>query len=279
MARNKYDNPCKSTMNFKEWEPYYREILSDFDFDPEKDMLASSLLSSLVSRGVENGRLEPLDNTMGQLRALLYDKKVYVFGGGPNLQSELDRAVRMKLFDLSPEKIYNKAADYTRIIEVPRWKKDIVKSACDGTTAQLLHEGIIPEMVVTDLDGDVVSQLEAQKKGTILVVHAHGDNMPALEKWVPQMKGKIIPTCQCAPEGLMSNFGGFTDGDRGVFLAEEMGARGVMLVGFDPNIVGEKTGRGLDAEKIKSKKLAWAFALLGNMRFRMNVDFFDGFPV
>jgi len=137
----------------------------------------------------------------------------------------------------------------------------------------------MPEIVVTDLDGDVEPQLKAQEQGTVLVVHAHGDNMSALEHWVPKMKGKVIPSCQCAPSGSVSNFGGFTDGDRAVFLAEEMGAKGVILVGFTMNVVGEKSGGNVDTRKVKLKKLTWAFALIGDIRSRMKVDLFDGFPL
>jgi len=50
------------------------------------------------------------------------------------------------------------------------------------------------------------------------------------------------------------NFGGFTDGDRCVFLAKALGAAEIKLVGFD-----------YDDESVtprKRKKLAWAKRLI-----------------
>ena len=64
------------------------------------------------------------------------------------------------------------------------------------------------------------------------------------------------------------NFGGFTDGDRAMFLAIELGAREMVLAGMDfgtvvtkysrPDIDGE-TG---PADEIKTKKLIYAERLL-----------------
>ena len=39
---------------------------------------------------------------------------------------------------------------------------------------------------------------------------------------------------------IVYNFGGFTDGDRAVFLAEELGAKKIFLIGFD---FGEIVGK------------------------------------
>ena len=42
------------------------------------------------------------------------------------------------------------------------------------------------------------------------------------------------------PTNNVYNFGGFTDGDRSVFLAEELGASQIILVGMD---LGNKIGK------------------------------------
>jgi hypothetical protein len=55
------------------------------------------------------------------------------------------------------------------------------------------------------------------------------------------------------------NFGGFTDGDRAVFAADELGAERITLVGFDLD--------DQDVEPMKRGKLFWArklLALLGH---------------
>jgi hypothetical protein len=93
--------------------------------------------------------------------------------------------------------------------------------------------------------------LSVQKKGCILVLHAHGDNVGRVESLIPKVGG-FIGTTQSIPFDRIYNFGGFTDGDRAVCMAKEMGARGIGLVGFD----FEK------AEGMKRKKLGWARKIL-----------------
>mgnify|MGYP006388560551 CR=1 FL=1 len=48
-----------------------------------------------------------------------------------------------------------------------------------------------------------------------------------------QMQGPVVGTTQSAPLSNVYNFGGFSDGDRGVFAAHELGASSVSLIGFD----------------------------------------------
>ena len=79
-------------------------------------------------------------------------------------------------------------------------------------------------------DDDV---LEMNAEGTLLAVHAHGDNIPLVKSWVPKMQGPVVGTTQSAPLSNVYNFGGFSDGDRGVFAAHELGAASVSLIGFD----------------------------------------------
>ena len=132
-------------------------------------------------------------------------------------------------------------------------ERDAVFIAADGATAVLLGRGIVPDIVVTDLDGTFSAILEANLEGSIVVVHAHGDNLDALNRYVPKLE-KIIGTVQCRPPSGLYNFGGFTDGDRCVFLAQELGATSIKLVGFD-----------FDDESVtprKKRKLAWAKRLI-----------------
>lgn len=110
---------------------------------------------------------------------------------------------------------------------------DVIISA-DGATNYLYKIGIIPDVVVTDLDGINVFPPE-----TIYVVHAHGNNIDKLNK-VDNMK-KVIGTCQVYPFGKLHLFGGFTDGDRGVIIAKIFGAKEIKLYGmdFDSNYIGK----------------------------------------
>jgi len=96
--------------------------------------------------------------------------------------------------------------------------------------------------------------VEMNRQGTVVVVHAHGDNIPLLRTWVPRFSGPLVGTTQAEPFGRIHNFGGFSDGDRAVFAAHALGAADVRLVGFDlddPSV-----------DPVKRGKLIWARRLL-----------------
>jgi 2-amino-4-hydroxy-6-hydroxymethyldihydropteridine diphosphokinase len=105
--------------------------------------------------------------------------------------------------------------------------------AADAAAEVLEDNGIRPDAVFTDLDGATDRLLEMNREGTIVVIHAHGDNIPLLKHWVPRFTGNIVATTQATPLPHVHNFGGFTDGDRAVFAADELGASSVTLAGFD----------------------------------------------
>ncbi len=95
--------------------------------------------------------------------------------------------------------------------------------------------------------------------GTIVVVHAHGDNIPFLRHWVKKLTGPVVATTQSTPFLHIHNFGGFSDGDRAVFAADALGAKTIRLVGFD---LDDK-----NVDPVKRGKLMWAkklIALIGH---------------
>jgi hypothetical protein len=203
-------------MQFATWEPIYLTILEDFGFSLSGDEDAANLLAELLSGS---------ENRLSAAYALVRGRSVVVFGNAPTLDRELDVAR----------------------------EKDAVFVAADGATATLLRRGIIPDIIVTDLDGSFPDILTANREGSIVVVHAHGDNLDALQRYVPQLEG-VIGTAQCRPPEGLYNFGGFTDGDRCVFLAKELGAASIKLAGFD-----------YEDESVtprKRQKLAWAKRLI-----------------
>ena len=126
--------------------------------------------------------------------------------------------------------------------------------AADAAAEVLEDAGILPDAVFTDLDGATDRLIEMNRLGTIVVVHAHGDNIPLLKHWVPRFPGKIVGTTQAAPLPHVHNFGGFTDGDRAAFAAHELGASDITLAGFD---LDDK-----DVDPLKRGKLFWARKLL-----------------
>ncbi|MDI3502753.1 MAG: 2-amino-4-hydroxy-6-hydroxymethyldihydropteridine diphosphokinase [Archaeoglobi archaeon] len=201
-------------MIFEIWEPYYEEILRDFNFSRDKDELSAEVLSMILR--------EMGEDSIGELRELIEGKNAVVCG---KAISEEDLA------DLS-------------------WD---VLVAADGTTSILLNLGIVPDVVVTDLDGNIEDLIRANTNGALMVIHAHGDNLGKLIKHTRKFR-RIVGTTQSRPLYNVHNFGGFTDGDRCVFMTAEMGASSIIIAGFDfdDESVGET----------KRRKLKWAERLI-----------------
>jgi uncharacterized Rossmann fold enzyme len=127
--------------------------------------------------------------------------------------------------------------------------------AADAAADVLYAYGILPDAVFTDLDGATDTLCEMNRKGTVMVVHAHGDNIRLLTHWVPRFDGPFVATTQARPLPGVHKFGGFTDGDRAVFAAHALGARSVSIIGFDCDDPG--------VDPVKRGKLSWARRLLG----------------
>ncbi|HUK93181.1 MAG TPA: 6-hydroxymethylpterin diphosphokinase MptE-like protein [Methanomicrobiales archaeon] len=156
------------------------------------------------------------------LRECIGGKPATVCGNGPNLAEELGR-IRGTVI------------------------------AADGAASRLHARGIRPDVIVTDLDGATDAFVGMNRAGTIIVVHAHGDNMDLLRRWVPRFPGPLVGTTQSRPFGAIHNFGGFSDGDRAVFLADALGATEVVIVGFDlddPSVGPVKRGKLLFAREL-----------------------------
>ena len=206
-------------MDFDSWEPTYLKILADFGFSRKEDERAALILSKMLDHGQDNS-----DTTL-VLAYLISGRDILVCGNAPILANELD------MIDTD----------------------DYVIIAADGATAVLFDRGIVSDIIVTDLDGDVEKEIATNKKGAIVIVHAHGDNIDKVKEYVPRLMG-VIGSTQAAPLDNVYNFGGFTDGDRCVYLAKEFDAASITLVGFDFDDV--------DVSDMKRKKLKWAKLLI-----------------
>jgi uncharacterized Rossmann fold enzyme len=131
---------------------------------------------------------------------------------------------------------------------------DVVIGASDAAD-RLREVGVAVDLMVTDLDKTPATARDLTREGVPVAVHAHGDNVPAVERWVPRLDGEhVLPTTQAEPTGPVRNYGGFTDGDRAAFLADAFGAAALRFPGwdFDDASVGPE----------KRRKLAWAERLL-----------------
>lgn len=186
---------------------------------------------------VLNELLKPVDISI--LRKKIRGRRANVYGAGPSLE---------------------------KIKKFPRG----INIAADGATSFLLERGVVSDIIVTDLDGKVEDLLKANEKGSLVVVHAHGDNIDAIKKYAAEFKN-AIGTTQSKPFGSLHNFGGFTDGDRAVFLAEHFGAKKIALYGMD---FRSKIGRYSFSKdsKTKRKKLRWAEKLISYLRRKSEIE-------
>ncbi len=155
----------------------------------------------------------------------LIGREVYVVGFSPSLEKEIEMI-----------------PSYVTII------------AADDAAVLLNDAGLEPTIVMTDLDGDINSLLNI--KNAVFGIHAHGDNISLLP--YAEFFYKRFGTTQVEPLANVYNFGGFTDGDRGVFLAAHFNAR-IHMVGFDFEHPRIKEGKNM---KVKKRKLKWAKFLI-----------------
>ncbi len=203
-------------MEFSEWELFYEAILDDFGFSRKEDRRGAELLDGMLDTFLDTNRLQEL----------LAGNSVVVAGDGPSLADELGVC---------------RAADAV--------------IAADAAARRLDDAGITPDVVCTDLDGAPEHEARLSRNGTLVAIHAHGDNQELLEQWVPAFDhANVLGTTQTAPFGQLHNVGGFTDGDRCAFLADAFGAATITLAGFDMD--------DPDVGPEKAKKLRWAGRLL-----------------
>ena len=258
-------------MEYEKWEPYYQEILKDTGFS-QKDDEESAAFIAQAENALSGEKATEL------LRKAIRGKTAVICGNAPGLRDETEKIRRIVRKEENPERTDQGKEDQGKQRKADQEKtcpenpgktvsgKDHVIIAADGAAAVLSENGIRPDIIVTDLDGrceeDVAEEVILSKTAdcgvsTILLIHAHGNNRPALEKYVPQA-GKFVATCQCRPAGRALNFGGFSDGDRCLFLAEEFDAAKIVLFGFDT--------KDMNVTPVKRKKLEWAERLIHVLR-------------
>jgi uncharacterized Rossmann fold enzyme len=145
------------------------------------------------------------------------------------------------------DSILEKSNTNEKIISLIKGKTVLVIGSGPSLSTAILN-GIIPDIIVTDLDGDENTLEKIGKTKSIFVVHAHGDNIEKLEL-VKKFKN-CIGTSQSTPFNKIQNFGGFTDGDRGVFLANHYEAKKIILFGMD---FGKRIGKFSKTKKSERK--------------------------
>ena len=106
-----------------------------------------------------------------------------------------------------------------------------------------------------------------------MIVHAHGDNIRRLPHAISFRY--CIGTTEDRPFGKIRNFGGFTDGDRCVFLANHFGASKIIMIGMDFGIhIGKYSKVGIYNRPLKIKKLRRGKSLLEWLASKSNIDLY-----
>lgn len=200
-------------------EPFYPDILQDFGWSETDDRSAAERLHALL----------PAHDTFRHVGTELKHRPLAtIVGCGPALDA------------LTAEDLQG------------------IVIAADGAAGRLRELGVIPRIVVTDMDGPMDGLQWAADNGAAMAVHAHGNNAGALP---PAAEFPIAcGTYQCTPDDKllpMRNVGGFTDGDRALMLCRQYGVKEAHLVGFDFDAEPSRWSGSFDPTT-KPRKLAWA---------------------
>ena len=213
-------------MEFVDWFPYYQGIRQRFGYSTQKDQEAANILSKMIKR-------KALDKKV--LQRKIAGRQILAIGAGPGLERNLG--------------FIKKNAKFIKIV-------------ANGAAQVLIERKIKPNIVVTDLDGNPTFLQKAEKMGATMVIHAHGDNIATLRRLVPKFR-HIIGSTQVMPVENVYNFGGFTDGDRCVFLAEEFEAKEIILIGMEFGYPVNKYSREVIRKAdLKNEKMKVARRLL-----------------
>lgn len=212
-------------MRWQDWDPVYERVLLDMGYSREADESTVRVLQA-VTLGSD---LVDFDEYRGA-----FGDSATVIGDAPCLEADIAR--------VPPE---------GAVI------------ASGSSVGRLMALGLVPDAVVTDLDGDIGPQLEASSRGALCFLHAHGDNADAVMRWAGLFEGPVVLTTQSRPSTTVSDFGGFTDGDRAVCIAQELGCRRILLEGFDFGDPATKEGTD---PAVKLRKLAWAREIISMVR-------------
>jgi len=207
----------------------YTEIVKKLNLSTSADISSSENLELLLrSKGLVNNR------EIFQDLSILLKFPCLIAGGGPSIEGNLKQCIKLNLVN------------------------KVTTIAVDGTCKLFREIQIIPNILITDLDGDWESIHWAIKNNTTTLIHAHGDNHHLIDEFFLEYENlkninNIWGTTQNYISGDLFNFGGFTDGDRAVFLTFYFQTPIIGLIGFD---FGEEIGKYSLSHKTIVKNLS-----------------------
>ncbi len=158
-----------------------------------------------------------------------------------------------------------------------RKSRPLAVVSVDGAARLFMERGIFTDLVVTDLDGlatDDVVRLHDGWHSTI-IVHGHGNNLQA----VKALLGRATPddryvfTTQVQPTRTVYNLGGFTDGDRAIFVGLALGFTRLVLAGMDldASTIGRYSKPGLASSPDSERAIACQPVKLQKMRVALSI--------
>ena len=142
----------KKILDSLSWEEFFKETKKLKTF-PLISPIKNQYLTSIYGLKKIN-LLSYIDSNYQKITKLIQGKTVFVIGSGPSLSFAIPK--------------------------LKKFKKSI-KIAADSSLKPLLENGIVPDIIVTDLDGDEDAIKKLSKKKSIFVIHAHGDNIKKLQ--------------------------------------------------------------------------------------------------
>ena len=225
-------------MDWEQWKPTYDWIVQKLSLDSNADRRATEVLTVLLQD------IEPAP-LLDRLAQVISDKKIAVCGAGPSLERHVSEIINQE--DM----------EGVRFI------------VADGAVSLFREHEWPCHILVTDLDGDIADIKDSAEAGTLVIVHAHGDNIPQVRQVVPDL-GRVLGSTQVEPTERAFLWGGFTDGDRACHIAVENNPREILLAGMDlGTIVGKWSkpnhGRHFPASERKRTKLEIAGFLLDKL--------------
>ncbi len=218
------------------YSPYLENIAPLMNYDVSRDRI------------VMNYILEHIDCSI--VRRTLEDAR--------NLVASIGRVVI-----IGPD---NNPSRYTSIIGD---SKAVIIGANGASWLFYTKTGVMPHIIVTDLDGPLQLYQEAMEYGGILALHPHGDNQYRFTTLHSILDyNRIILTSQVEEYGCTVNVGGFTDGDRAVYLSHFLGAKEIHVCCFSKKPVDKhKQVSG----PLKRSKLEIAWSLIEQLKNKGDV--------
>lgn len=257
---NKLGDLITNVMKDNEFAHMYQEILNVMGYTEDEDSNARDYIKEIVNSRINYSLQTQLQN-FGELIASY--KRLWVFGGGIGTQTFLK------------DHLGNIPKQFTN---------QILIIAIDGAATILSEHGLKPHIIFTDLDGFQYDDITKYKlEDSFFIVHAHGDNIDKIEKFQPFLKRceNLITSTQTQSDIPVINHGGFTDGDRAIYLIDPFltGEHKIYLFGYDfGEIIGQHSKPDLKynakVTSVKRKKLNFGRKIIDNLCENSKGSFF-----